>query len=109
MDFEYSYKFTGKAVNDLESVIRYIRDELLNPTAATAFFSKIFESIDNLRSFPLSEMLVENEFFQDKDIRRVVVDNYIMYYLADEAQREIIIVRIVYGKRNLEEIYLEIT
>ncbi len=54
-------------------------------------------------------MLVENEFLQNKNIRRVVADNYIIYYLTDEAQREIIIVRIVYGKRNLEEIYLEIT
>lgn len=108
MDFEYSYKFTEKAENDLDEIIRYIREKLLNPSAAVSFFKRVFESIDNLRKFPLSGMLVENEFLQNKNIRRVVADNYIIYYLTDEAQREII-VRIVYGKRNLEEIYLEIT
>jgi len=45
----------------------------------------------------------------NKDIRRIMINNYIMYYLADEKQQEITIVRIVYGKRNLEDIYRAIT
>ena len=109
MDFEYSYKFTENAENDLDEIIRYIREKLFNPSAAVSFFKRVFESIDNLRKFPLSGMLVENEFLPNKDIRKVVIDNYIMYYLAGEAKREIIIVRIIYGKRNLEKIRLEIT
>lgn len=105
MDFEYSYVFTEKAENDLDGILGYIRNELLNPSAAAAFGRKIFDSIDNVRKFPLSGMLVENEFIVSKNIRRVIVENYIMYYVADDEKKTIYIVRIVYGKRNLEEIY----
>ena len=38
MDFEYSYKFTEKAENNLDEIIRYIREKLLNPSAAVSFF-----------------------------------------------------------------------
>lgn len=38
-------------------------------------------------------------------MRRVVIDNYVLYYKANEANKTIEIVRIVYGKMNLEEIY----
>lgn len=105
MEFDYSYSFTAKAENDLEGILRYIRDDLLNPSAATDFGRKLFESIDNVRNFPQSGMLVENDFLADKKIRRVIIENYVMYYVTDDEKRKIYIVRIVYGKRNLEEIY----
>jgi len=63
MEFKYSYKFTEKAEKDLDEILKYIKEDLFNPTAATAFFDKIFESIDNIRNFPLSGMLVENDFY----------------------------------------------
>ncbi len=54
-------------------------------------------------------MIVENDFLLNKEIRRIVLNNYIMYYLTNEKTREITIIRIVYGKRNLEDIYRAIT
>ncbi len=109
MDFKYSYKFTEKAAKDLDEILKYIKQALFNPPAASMFADKIFKSIDNIRNFPLSGMLVENDFLLNKKIRRIVIDNYIMYYLADEKKQEITIVRIVYGKKNLEDIYRAIT
>ena len=50
-------------------------------------------------------MYVENDFLANKNIRRVIIENYIMYYMTDDEKRIIYILRIVYGKRNLEEIY----
>lgn len=62
MDFKYSYRFTEKAAKDLDEIIKYIKEELFNPSAASVFADKIFENIDNIRNFPLSGMLVENDF-----------------------------------------------
>lgn len=109
MEFKYSYKFTEKAEKDLDEILAYIREELFNPSAASAFLQKVFENIDNIRNFPFSGMIVENDFLLNKEIRRIVVNNYIMYYLTNEKTREITIIRIVYGKRNLEDIYRAIT
>ena len=105
MDCKYAYKFTQKAETDLDDILRYIGEELSNPSAAATFARKLFEAIDNVRNFPLSAMLLDNEFLSDKNVRRVVVDNYVMYYTVRQSEQTVYIVRIVYGKRNLEEIY----
>lgn len=105
MDYKYSYKFTEKAEKDLFGILRYIGEDLSNPTAATEFGKKVFERIDDIRNFPQSGTLVENDFLSNKSIRRVVIDNYLLYYAENEVLQTIYIVRIVYGKRNLEEIY----
>lgn len=108
MAFDYSYRFTEKAETDLTEILRYITDDLCNPGAAKELGGKIFESIDTVRNFPLSGLPVENLFLADKTIRRLLVDNYIVYYKAADSEKTIYIIRIVYGKRNLDEIYREI-
>ena len=108
MAFKYAYRFTEKAETDLTEILRYINDELSNPSAAQDLGRKIFESIDNVRNFPQSGSVVDNSFLADKSVRRIVVDNYIVYYKASENEKTIYIIRIVYGKRNLDEIYREI-
>ena len=44
----------------------------------------------------------------DKDVRRVLIDNYILYYKAVGSEKIIYIIRIVYAKRNLDEICREL-
>lgn len=109
MESDYSYKFTEKAENDLDEILRYISRDLCNPSAATSFGRKIFERIDAIRNFPLSGTLVENEFLSNKTVRRVAVDNYALYYVLSEKEKTVYVVRIVYAKRNLEEIYRSMT
>lgn len=108
MASEYSYRFTEKAASDLTDILRYISEELFNPGAARTLGQKVFASIDEIRSFPQSGMVVENQFLTDKTIRRTVIDNYVLYYKAVESDKTIYIIRIVYGKRNLDEICREI-
>ena len=53
-------------------------------------------------------MIVDNPFLADKDVRRILIDNYILYYKAIDAEKIIYIVRIMYAKRNLDEICREL-
>ncbi|MDE6849896.1 MAG: type II toxin-antitoxin system RelE/ParE family toxin, partial [Clostridia bacterium] len=73
MAVEYSFKFTEKAEEDLDDILHYISEDLSNPAAASGLAQRIFECIDNVRVFPKSGLLVENEFLSDKTIRRVLV------------------------------------
>ena len=100
----YSYKFSSRAETELDSHLDYIANELHNPTAAQNFFRKIFEAIDNVCNFPQSGTLIDNDFVSDASIRRLLVDNYIVYYKPLDAERAIYIVRIVYGYRKQEDI-----
>ena len=104
MDSKYSYNFTKKAERDFDEILRYISFDLANPIAAQNLGRKIFEKIDIVRSFPESCAIVENEFLSDKTVRKLLVDNYIIYYKVNYDKKIITIIRIVYGKRNLDEI-----
>ena len=46
----------------------------------------------------------EDEFLQVENVRRKLVGNYIMYYLPDMGEQITYILRIVYGKRNMDAI-----
>lgn len=105
MDFNYSYRFTSKAEQDLDEILHYISFTLCSPISAQNLSKKIFERVDSIRMFPESGSIVENEFLTSSiTVRKIVVDNYIVYYTVSDADKAIIITRIIYGKRNLDEI-----
>lgn len=105
MDFNYSYRFTSKAEQDLDEILHYITYTLCSPLSAKNLAKKIFEHIDSVRMFPESGPVVENEFLTAAiTVRKIIVDNYIVYYTVSNSDKTIIIIRIVYGKRNLDEI-----
>lgn len=104
MESKYSYRFTKKAEQDLDEILNYISVDLVNPAAAQNLGRKIFEKIDMIRMFSDSGAPVDNEFFADKTVRKLSVDNYVIYYKTYYEEKAISIIRIVYGKRNLDEI-----
>lgn len=104
MECKYSYRFTEKAEQDLDEILRYISVDLVNPTAAQNLGKKVFEKIDMVRTFPESGAPVDNEFLNDKTVRKLSVDTYVIYYKTHYEEKVISIIRIVYGKRNLDEI-----
>ena len=104
MAFEYSYRFTERAEQDLDEILDYICNELKNPSAAAGLGKKIFEHIETLCAYPETGAIVQNESLSDKQIRKVVIDNYILYYKQLPDERNVCILRIVYGYRNLDAI-----
>ena len=104
MECKYSYRFTEKAVQDLDEILHYITIDLANPNAAQNLGRKLFELIDMVRIFPDSGAPVDNDFLADKTIRKLSVDHYVIYYKVHYEEKVISVIRIVYGKRNLDEI-----
>ncbi len=92
MESKWGYHLTQKAVADLDDIVGYIAVELSNPTAASDFLDKLQETIEESRSFPNTE------------VRKKLIGNYIMYYLPNFTQKVIFVLRIVYSRRNMDEI-----
>ncbi len=88
----------------MDGILNYISEELCNTSAARDFFGKLFENIGVVCSFPETGAFVENEYLTDKSVRKLLIDNYICYYKADETEKVIYILRIVYARRNQNEI-----
>lgn len=104
MDSKYLYRLSYKAEADLEDIVSYLAVELTNPKAASDFVDKLEKVIDEARSFPESGSPVNNEFLSNSGVRKKLVGSYLLYYLPVPEERTIYVVRIVYGKRNMDEI-----
>lgn len=104
MESKFRYRLSQKAAADLDDIVSYIAVELSNPQAASTFVDKLQRAIDEARSFPESGSPVNNEYLSNTDVRKKPVGNYIMYYLPISEEKMIYVVRIVYGKRNIDEL-----
>ena len=107
MACEFGYRLTGKAEADLDGILSYMAVRLSNPQAAAAFLEKLQAAISEACLFPESGSPVDNAFLPCKTIRKKLFGNYILYYFPDEKAETIYILRILYGRRNLDEILRE--
>ena len=108
MNSKYQYRFTKKAEIDLDEILSYISIELSNPEAAASFLKDLLAVIASICSVPKIGNIVENEFLPDREIRKSLVGNYVLYYLPDIKEKRIYVLRILYGRRNLDELVREI-
>ncbi len=98
----YKYRITYAAEDDLEGILDYIANKLCNVTAAREFYAQFVDSIKIVCDFPQSGMLLDNSIIKEDSIRKVFVGQYIAYYKF--VDKEIIVLRVVYGKSALDEI-----
>ena len=98
------YIFTSWAREDLDSILTYIFRVLGNPPAAKDFYNHVFKHLENLCSYPECFPLIENEFVKREDIRKIPIDNYVLYYTYDKEKSIISVLRIVYARRDIDEI-----
>ena len=99
-----SYQFTHAATKDLDDILAYLSINLANPNAAKKLYEDLFSKIDLICAFPESNEIVNNEFINRRDVRKALINNYVAYYIYDKDKHLITILRIIYSKRNLEEI-----
>ena len=101
---EYDFKLTKTAASDIDATYEYIAETLGNPDAASDLADELEIQIDKICKRPETGMLVENEFLRRKDVWRFLVKNYIAYYLIDNENEKIIILRFVYSGRDQNKI-----
>ena len=107
MASEYSLQFTGKALADLDEITGYLVTSLGQRPAAQRLVDTVEKELQTVCRFPESGTLVVNDFLRRNDIRKLVIDKYLLYYLADSDTERIIVLRFVYGKRDLNDILRE--
>jgi len=99
----YSLKFTPKAGEDLEQIYSYISEKLFDITAANNLLEKIEHRIMRLKEFPCSCGLVSNKLLKSKGYRKLIVENYIVFHLVNESEKQVVIMRILYSAQNYQD------
>ncbi len=100
----YSIKITPTASQDLDDIYRYIAYELVNEDAAENLMDRIESSVMRLKDFPLSCNLVADEMLRDKGYRRLIVDNYVAFYIVDKVGKQVVIMRVLYGRQKYQDL-----
>ena len=102
---ERSYKILPKAKMDLENIFRYISEELYNTESALAMINKFEMKFNDICLFPKAHPLITHKSIDHNDLRKAIVDNFIVVYIYDEEKELINIVRVIYSKSDyLKEI-----
>ena len=83
----YEVKLTAQAIGQIEETVQYI--------------SKILQSaIKKLDAAPSRYPLTEEEPWHTKGIRRMPVQNFLVYYLVDEEEKAVWIAAVIYARRD---------
>lgn len=96
----YNIQITEPAEKDLYEIGTYISKELLEPEIAKKVVSKIAVGISTLQDMPLRNALVNDNRLAQKGIRKIMVDNYIIFYIVSEKNKTVTIIRILYSRRD---------
>ncbi len=100
----YHLKFTLLAEEDLDEIYGYISTKLFAEMAAVNLMDKIENAINRLTRFPFSCSLVSDKLLKNKGYRKLIVDNYIVFYLVNEAEQQVIIMRVLYGASKYQDV-----
>lgn len=104
---EYDFELTESAESDIDATYEYIAETLENPDAASELADELEIQIDEICKKPKTGKHVENDFLRRDDVWRFLVKNYIAYYLIDDENEKIVILRFVYSGRNQDEMVKE--
>lgn len=93
--------YTAQARQDLRDIYEYIALELLAPETATGQTQRIIKMIRSLGEMPMRHQLYGEEPWHSRGIRFLPIDNYLIFYLPEEPENIVNIIRIMYGGRDV--------
>lgn len=96
----YDVMITDKATNDVGDIATYISGDLSDPMAANRILEKFERAIAGLSQMPTRHELVKDEDIALKRIRKIYVDNYILFYIVNDIDHTVVIIRVLFNKRD---------
>ena len=96
----YEVKLTVQAIGQIEEAVQYISKILLEPETARKWADTLQCEIEKLDTMPSRYPLTEEEPWHMKEIRKMPVKNFLVYYLVDEKKKAVWITAVIYGRRD---------
>lgn len=101
----YKLKYLPSARKDMVEIVRYISKKLHNPYAANSLAEEMIEAIQNILAFPYATPVFHPIRPLKYEYRKIIVQNYVIFYWIDEEKKEVIVARVIYTKRNYGKIF----
>ena len=103
MSSTYEVKITKQALEQMEEIVSYISEELCAPDAARNLLMILEERISELSSMPKRAALIEEEPWKSQGIRKIIVNNFLVYFWIDEIHEKVQVIAVIYHKMDQAE------
>jgi plasmid stabilization system protein ParE len=100
----YKLEYLPLAKQDMVEIARYINKELHNPLAAENLTVEMIKAAERLVDFPYSKAVYISPKPLKREYRRLAVKNYIMFYWVNEMEKSIVVARVVYARRDFDNL-----
>jgi len=97
---KYNIIITPNAENQIKEIVNYISTILLNPNAARKFVIFLKEKISKLNIFPEAYPILDRKPWNKKEIRKILIKSFVVYFYVNKEKYIIYILAVVYGKRD---------
>lgn len=100
----YKLEYLPVARRDMIEIVRYISLELQNPTAADQLAMELIEAGDSIPKFPYANPAFIPIRPLKHEYRKLLVQNYFMFYWVDEVKKLVTVARVVYARRDYKRL-----
>ena len=100
----YFVNITHIAEEDILSVVKYIANVLKAPMAANSLLDEIDKYEKILKSTPNIYPTVSDEYLAKNGLKFAVIKNYMLFYIVNEEEKIVNVVRFLYGRRDWKNI-----
>lgn len=97
---DYSVCIGRLAERDILEAISYVQDALFQPESAKRIYRAIKEQILSLSTMPDRYAVIAEEPYAAMGIRRVRVENYLIFYTVNEKSKTVSVIRVLYNRRE---------
>jgi len=104
----YKLRFSKLYNEDVDLSYNYIKNKLEAPMAADNLIREILEKLNKIKENPNIRSLVQDKYLASMGYRSIKVKNYIIFYIINNDNKTINVVRFLYNKRNWINILKEI-
>lgn len=99
---DYKRVILPQAEQDIGQTVKYIAEELCNPSAAVKLLSDMQNAMINVSKFPYSgQKLKDKRITLGAEYRRVEVNNFVLIYKVAEEEKEVRVMAAFYGASDV--------
>jgi len=102
----YKLEYLPVALQDMVGIARYVSQQLGNPSAAVKLADTIVKAAEGLVEFPYSKAVHFSPKPLKQEYRQLMVKNYAIFYWVNEAEKTIVIARVIYARRNFDKLLI---
>lgn len=99
IDRIYTVTTTATARESIREQVRYIAVEQQAPQNAAEWLDRVWSCIDALQFMPLRHLKAEGYDHLPYVVRRAILDNHLILFTVDEANRTVYVVGLRHGAR----------